>query len=244
MKFQEQNSYEIKEKIVRSQIAILPVGAVEAHGPHLPLGTDNVLAEKLAVQLAEKTQGMVMPTLPYGQVWSLHDFPGSLTISNETLTRILVEIGESLYEQGFRIFAIVNGHYGNAVAMKEAARILFTSHSTLRVFVFFYPGTKKIIQEVRESIAVHDSYFHACELETSYMLYLAEEQVDMDKAIKDMPTIPLEADVTPTPWSRFTQTAVLGDATIATKEKGEKIIRVAVANMAQMINEAKDELPC
>lgn len=241
MDFQLQNSYEIKEKIKKSPVAILPIGAVEAHGPHLPLGTDNILAEKLAKQLAKRVDGFVLPTLPYGQVWSLKDFPGSLTISNTTLTQFVTEIGESLFSQGFQIFAIINGHYGNHTAIKEATRILYEQHPEQKAYHLFYPGTKQVIKETRESPAVHDHYFHACELETSYMLYLAEEQVQMDKAICDIPKIPLEADATPTPWSQFSQTAVLGDATVASKEKGEKIIRVALDVMTEMIEQAKKE---
>jgi creatinine amidohydrolase len=242
MQFQEQNSYEIKSVIEKSKVAILPVGAVEAHGPHLPLGTDNYLAEEVSKKLADSIDGIVLPSLPYGQVWSLSDFPGSLTISNQTLTNIIVEIGESLFHQGFRILAIVNGHYGNSVALKEASRVLYEKYPKLKVFVMFYPGTKEVISEVRESKPVHDSYFHACELETSYMLYLAGERVQMERAINDSPSIPDTADVTPTRWSAFTKTAVLGDATVASREKGEKIISVALRNMTQMIEQAKDEI--
>lgn len=239
MKYQNENSFEIKEKIHKSKVAILPIGAVEAHGPHLPLGTDNFLAERLAEKLAEQTDAFQLPTLPYGQVWSLRNFPGSINISNESLISILVDIGESLYEQGFRIFVMVNGHLGNGVALKEAARKLYQKYSDFKILYLFYPGTKKVTEEVRETESAHATYFHACEIETSYMLHLAEELVDMEKAINDIPTISLSADVTPTPWEEFTKTAVLGDATLATKEKGQKIIEVALQNMVQLVQEAK-----
>lgn len=242
MDFQQQNAFEIRGKIKASRVAILPIGAVEAHGPHLPLGTDNILATALAKRLADRVNGFVLPTLPYGQVWSLQDFPGSLTLSNQTLTQLVVEIGESIYAQGFHLFVLLNGHYGNHTALKEAARTLFDQFPERKVFNLFYPGTKKVIQEIRESPAVHDSYFHACELETSYMLYLAEQQVNMEKAICDIPEIPLEADITPTRWSQFTKTAVLGDATVATKEKGAKVIGVTLDLMTKLIEQAKREM--
>src|SRR5690606_40785771 len=81
----------------------------------------------------------------------------------------------------------------------------------------------------------HGTYFHACEIETSYMLYLAPEHVDMDRAITDIPEIPMSADVTPTPWEEFTSTAVLGDAKLATEEKGKYIIDIALDNMVKLI---------
>lgn len=240
MIFQKENSFEVKEKIEKSLVAILPIGAVEAHGPHLPLGTDNFLAERLSERVAEKTGAFVLPTLPYGQVWSLKNFPGSINISNESLISFIYDIGVSLYEQGFRVFAMINGHLGNAVAMKEAARKLYAKYPDFQILYLFYPGVKKVTEEVREATSAHSSYFHACEIETSYMLYLAEEYVDMSKALAEDPQIPMSADVTPTPWEEFTSTAVLGNATLATKEKGEKIIEVAIENMIKLIEGARD----
>jgi len=239
MYFQHENSYEIKEKINDSKIAILPVGAVEAHGPHLPLGTDNILAERLSEKLAEIVNGIVLPTLSYGQVWSLRNFPGSINISNESMIAFLVDIGKSLYHQGFTTFAMVNGHLGNGTALKEAARVLYEKCPDMRVFYFFYPGMNKAAEEVRETKSTHNTYFHACEIETSYMLYLAPEHVDMDKAITEAPVIPDAADVTPTPWEEFTETAVLGDAKLATKEKGKYIIDIALKNMVNILNHSR-----
>ncbi len=235
MHFQFENSVDVKEKIEKSKIAILPIGAVEAHGGHLPLGTDNILAERLAEKLAERVNGLVLPTLPYGQVWSLRNFPGSINISNHSLINFIVDIGESLYKQGFKTFAMVNGHLGNATAMKEAARELFETCPEMKVLYLFYPGMNKAAAEVRETKSSHGTYFHACEIETSYMLYLAPEHVNMDRAITDIPEIPMSADVTPTPWEEFTSTAVLGDAKLATEEKGKYIIDIALDNMVKLI---------
>ncbi|WP_188455029.1 creatininase family protein [Virgibacillus oceani] len=242
MYMQYQNSFDIKEQISHSKIAILPIGAVEAHGPHLPLGTDNLLAERVSEKLAERVNGLVLPTLPYGQVWSLRNFPGSITVSNDSLIRFIVDIGKSLSKQGFTTFAMVNGHLGNGTALKEAARVLYETCPNLQVFYFFYPGMNKAAAEVRETVSAHAAYFHACEIETSYMLYLAPEHVDMDKAITDIPDIPMHADATPTPWEEFTETAVLGDAKLATKEKGKYIIDIALDNMATMVKNATAEI--
>lgn len=242
MIFQNENSFDVKEKIQNSKVAILPIGAVEAHGPHLPLGTDNYLAERLSDRVAEKTGAFVLPTLPYGQVWSLKNFPGSINVSNDSLISMLIDIGSSLYDQGFRVFAMINGHLGNAVALKEAARKLYSMHPDYKILYLFYPGVKKVTDEVRETPSAHSSYFHACEIETSYMLYLAGEYVVMSRAITDIPNIPMSADVTPTPWEEFTSSAVLGDSKIATREKGERIIEVAIENMVKLIEGAKNEM--
>ncbi len=140
---------------------------------------------------------------------------------------------------------MVNGHLGNQTALKEAARVLYESCPKMRVFYFFYPGMNKAASEVREKGSAHNTYFHACEIETSYMLYLAPEHVDMDKALTDIPDIPMHADSTPTPWEEFTKTAVLGEQlssvmpALATEEKGKYIIDIALENMCQMIKEKR-----
>ncbi|WP_096186753.1 creatininase family protein [Evansella halocellulosilytica] len=237
MKWSEMSAYTFQEK--EKDIAILPIGAIEAHGPHLPIGTDNILAERVAELLGDKTNALILPVLPLGQVWSLKDFPGSLTISNSTLISIITELGESIYKQGFKKFVIINAHLGNQTALKEASRKLLDLVPQLKTFTFFYPDIKEIAKDVCETTGMHDTYFHADEIETSIMLYLAEEKVDMDKAIKDIPTIPDSIDFTPIPWSSFTKSAVLGDATKATKEKGRTIVEHAVKRMVSMINGEK-----
>ena len=242
MKYQEQNSKEIKEIIEKVKVAILPLGAVEAHGPHLPLGTDNYLSERIAEKLSENVECLVFPTLPYGQVWSLEEFPGSVSLSNETLINMLYEIGKSMYKNGFKIFGIINGHLGNGTAIKEAQRKLFSEFSDFKTFNFFYTGTDKVIQEVRETQKLHKNYFHADELETSYMLYLADEYVEMSKAINGNPDYPEYIDIMPVRWTEFTDTAVMGDATLATKEKGKKIVDTAVKNMSDIIKKTLEEI--
>lgn len=239
MKFEKENSFEVGEKIKESKIAILPIGAVEAHGPHLPLATDTILAERLSHRLAEQVGAFVLPSMPYGQVWSLRNFPGSINISNDSLIALLADIGRSLYDQGFRTWAMVNGHLGNQVAMKEAARVLYDEIPDFKVFYFFYPGMNSVVKDIRETKSAHSTYFHACEIETSIMLYLAEEYVEMDRAINDPPIISETADFTPTPWEVFTDSSVLGDATLATKEKGEKIVETALSKMVEMLKEEK-----
>lgn len=242
MKYAEYSSYEIKKQIDITTPIILPVGAVEAHGPHLPLETDNILAEKYSEKIAEKTDGLVLPTLPYGQVWSLKNFPGSLTLSNETVSQIIFELGESIYHQGGRLFVIVSGHLGNMTALKEGARKLYDAYRDLKVLYIFYPAINKLANKIRESKEGHHTYIHACEIETSLLLYLDGERVRMDKAIDDPPILPITADFTPTPWEEFTNTAVLGEATLATEEKGRYIIENSLDICVRLIKESQKNI--
>ncbi|ERI04102.1 creatininase family protein [Atopobium sp. oral taxon 810] len=214
---------------------IFPFGAIEAHGPHLPLDTDIRLANAYSQLLAERIGGLVLPTMPFGQVFSLRDFPGSISVSNDTLSRLIVSVGESLFNNGSRLLILFSSHLGNMTALKDGARALYDLHKDMRVVHMFYPDLQILANEVRQGPSAHHTYIHACEIETSLMLYLDPDAVDMTLAINDEPVLPIDADYTPTPWSTFSQTAVLGDAKFATKEKGEWLVNHTLEKAVQII---------
>lgn len=242
MNMAELNQSEAAALREKDVTALLPLGAVEVHGDHLPLGTDLYLAEALTKKL-EARMGreriLVLPALPYGQVWSLREAPGSIWISDEVLSQMLVQIGESLCRAGIRRMAVINTHVGNGGALKAAARILY-DRCDMQVWTFTYPGAGQVIPRVCERPLPHAGYFHACEIETSYMLYLCPERVRMERAVCQYPEFPEEFDYTPIPWTDFMETAVLGDATAATKEKGEAILSYVVERMALILEAATE----
>lgn len=235
MDYAELNETKAKEILAKKPVALLPVGAVEDHGAHLPLGTDTFLAQGVAKMVDLRLENsIVLPPIYYGQIWSLRDFPGSINISEDVLAAYVVSIGQSLFGQGVETLAIINGHVGNTAALKTAARRLFEQYG-MKVFYLTYPGAEKTIHEVCESERPHYPYFHACEIETSYMLYLSPERVDMVKAIKNIPVFPKDFDYTPTPWHEIMSTAVMGDATLATAEKGKAIIDQVVDSIVEIL---------
>ncbi|GFZ78743.1 creatinine amidohydrolase [Paenibacillus marchantiophytorum] len=240
MQFDRLNSEEARDVLRGQPVALLSLGAVENHGNHLPLGTDNDLSYGVSKLVEERIDNSILlPPIAYGQVWSTSAYAGTINLSLQTFTNLLVEIGESLFKQGVRIFVMINGHMGNLDAMKIASRKLY-DELEMKVFCFTYPGIEEISAEVLEAPRVHKSFFHACELETSYMLYLAPHEVRMDKAKPNYPVIPEDFDLTPTPWHMITDTPVLGDPTYATREKGETIIKFAVDNMVRFIESAQN----
>ena len=227
----------IKALLAKRPVLILPMGAVESHGDHLPAGTDNILAERLARELAraigQQTPILRLPVLPFGQVWSLADAPGSFGISGETVTRALVEIALSAKAKGLGAMAVVNAHLGNAAAIRDAQRI--AGESGFTIANFFYPGADPVIATIRERPAAHPAYMHACEIETSYMLHLAPEHVAMEKAIANYPAFPEDFGVVQHRWTEFSDSPVLGDARAATAEKGRVVIERVLANMARHV---------
>ncbi|WP_208636388.1 creatininase family protein [Mesorhizobium helmanticense] len=231
------NDAQARALLLKKPVLLLPIGAVEAHGDHLPAGTDNYLARRLAATLVERIAGatpvMLLPLLPFGQVWSLSDAPGSFSISNETVSRTVSEIGLSMLEKGLSSLAVINAHYGNVTALREAQRQLKDKGVT--VAIFNYPGAAEPTKTVRERPAAHPSYMHACEIETSYMLHLAPELVRMDEAIVNYPDFPADFGEVAYRWSEFSASPVLGDATAATGEKGRIILDAVINRMAELV---------
>ena len=218
-------------------IALLPIGATEVHGNHLPLGTDTFLAEGVVKKIAQKLgddKCLILPCVPYGQVWSLRETAGTVDIPDSVLTPFLTHIAMSMYRAGIRKFAFVTAHVGNYPAIKAAMRQVFAA-CDMKVYAFNYPGAEETISKVCTSKRPHKAYFHACEIETSYMLYLCPERVDMSQAICQYPDFPSDFDVTPTPWTDIMQGAVMGDATVATAEKGKAIIDAVVDRIVSLL---------
>lgn len=231
------NDSEIVAALAKKPVLVLPLGAVESHGDHLPAGTDNMLATRMAEELERVVDGATpllrLPVLPFGQVWSLADAPGSFGISNETVTRAIVEIAQSAKSKGLSVLVVVNGHLGNAGAIRDGQRIMREQGVTIANF--FYPGSGPVIAEVREKPEAHPSYMHADEIETSYMLHLAPDAVDMAKAIANYPKFPEDFGSIAYRWSEFSGSPVLGDARAATAEKGSRILGAVLANMAKQV---------
>lgn len=218
-------------------VLVLPIGAIESHGDHLPAGTDNILAARMAEELARVVDGATpmlrMPVLPFGQVWSLGDAPGSFGISNETVTRAIVEIAQSAKAKGLSVVAVINCHLGNANAIRDAQRIMREQGVTIANF--FYPGAASVIAEVREKPEAHPAFMHADEIETSYMLHLAPDAVDMTNAVANYPVFPEDFGTIAYRWMEFSESPVLGDACAATAEKGRKILTAVLGNMAKQV---------
>lgn len=223
--------------LAQKPVLLLPIGAMESHGDHLPAGTDNILAARLVEELVRAVDGATpllrLPVLPFGQVWSLADAPGSFGISNETVTRAIVEIARSAKAKGLSVMAVVNGHLGNANAIRDAQRIMREDGFTIANF--FYPGSGPVIDAMREAPEAHPAFMHADEIETSYMLHLAPEAVDMTRAIANYPSFPEDFSSMAYRWSEFSESPVLGDARAATAEKGGKILAAVLANMAKQL---------
>jgi creatinine amidohydrolase len=230
-------------------IAVLPLAAVEQHGPHLPLGVDSYIAEAYLARLG----GLLPPDLPvtflpvqYVGVSPEHlSFPGTLTLSAATAIAAWTELGESLARAGVRKLVLVTSHGGNVAAMETVARELRTRHGMLAVTVgwhrFGYPEALFGGQEKKHGI-------HGGDIETSLMLSARPDTVRMAKAAKATPTTVKMAEefrwlgaYRPAGFAWMTQdlheSGAVGDATPATAAKGDAALSHGAAGFVELLHE-------
>lgn len=231
------NSGNIVDEIKKAKNIILPIGAIEAHADHLTLDTDIVLVEYYAKELALMTDSLVMPTLNYGSVWSLSEAPGSINIKNDPLIKTIENIILSLEKNGAKMVTIVSSHFGNIDACKFAARELLEM-SKVKIIYLTYPNLKKYL-DLFDVTNDHNLYIHACEVETSMMLYVDESNVDMLKSKEGVIHVPDNVNYSPIKWTEFTNTFIMGDSRKATKIKGEKILKKVINDASNIIKNEK-----
>jgi creatinine amidohydrolase len=229
-------------------VIIQPVGAIEQHGPHLPLVVDSAIG--LAVlgralgQLDKAIPAYAMPPLHYGKSNEHWHFPGTITLSATTMMAILMEVGESLYRAGFRKWVLLNSHGGQPQIMDIVARDLHQQYADFQVFPFFTwraPNiTKSLLTEKEARLGIH-----AGDAETSLLLAILPDTVQMSRAVAEYPPeLPADSLLTlernlPIPWVTrdISQSGVIGDATTATKEKGELIWQSLADGWVQVITD-------
>ncbi len=232
---------EARDLLSERRVAVLPIGAVEEHGPHMTLEVDTLAADALARRICEKTGAVLLPALPYGQVWSLSRFPGSLSLRTETLVAVLSDLADEVRRQGFGGLVIISGHLGNLTAMKTVARAQYES-SRFPVLYLFYPGLDEASRDVLERPKSHPGIVHADELETSLILALAPHAVDMSRAVAEYPDFPIDFDVRARYWDDVCSSGVFGDATVASVEKGQRMLEVVEQRIVQLVTGCREKV--
>ncbi|MFN6275468.1 MAG: creatininase family protein [Microcystis sp.] len=221
-------------------VIIQPIGAIEQHGPHLPIAVDAAISLGVLGKAFEKLNTNVpafaLPCLYYGKSNEHWSFPGTITLSATTLLTLIQEIAESLYRSGFRKLVLMNSHGGQPQVMEIAARDIHQQYPDFLVFPFF---TWRVPHNAAELFSGYELEYgiHAGDVETSIMLSLLPEQVKIERAVREYPQgLPENSLLTmegklPFAWltKELTKSGVMGDATNASKEKGDRLLE-SVAN--------------
>ncbi len=233
---------EIDSLIGKDPVVLLPVGATEQHGPHLPLDVDIFLAEQACLEAARRRPDttLVLPPVPYGLNLHHIDFPGTVHIKPEVFIEFCVNITKSIAFHGIKRIVVVNGHGSNTpLADIIARRTVLETKSICAACNYFHFGFESF-NNIKSSRVIA----HADEFETSLYLYLAEERVKMEHAVpgNDVEGKYVSSDSTKLVrfndyWSRWTQEGVHGDPTAASAEKGRIIWEACIEGMLEFLEE-------
>jgi len=234
-----------RARIKKMDVALLPVGAVEQHGPHLPLDTDAFDADYLARRVAEACSDpkpLVLPPIPYGVSYHHADFTGTVGISNDTLAKMIYEIGMSVSRNGIRKLVIINGHGGNSPSLNYAAQMI---NRDARIFVCVDTGETSDVDI--DKIVETPNDVHAGEIETSTGLAVRPRLVQMDQAKKQIPKFSSRylnfTSKRGVLWYAYTRkispSGVMGDPTKASAAKGERIWEMMIAHLVSLVEDLK-----
>jgi creatinine amidohydrolase len=218
-------------------VVLLAVGArTKEHGPHLPLKTDYVMAEYLKDRVAREVPVVVLPTLEYGYYPSFLEYPGSVSVGADTFKDTVVDICRSISRHGPRRFYALNTGISTLAPLQAASEELAGSGVTMRFLNLL--ETDKLLPP---GLLKQEGGTHADEAETSMMLYIAPELVDMSKAVKDFDARPGRKGLTRDPKGAgtYSPTGSWGDPTLATKEKGRVIVEATVAEIVRQVRELR-----
>ena len=245
---------EINNAVAAQKVCVIPVGSIEQHGPHLPLDVDCVCPEGVAMHAAEllPDKMLILPTIPHGYTGHVMDFPGTINIHYEHFIDSVLDVVKSLAYHGFKKIILLNGHGSNMPNLDLVARradLETDAECVLCGWWLLLTVDKEFLPNWRES------YFpggcsHACELETSVYMYLDGDNVREDLLCDGRITYNEEKStfhwvdiasggVAPlATWtSSYSAQGVIGDATVATPEKGRAAVAEAAKQLVRLVTE-------
>lgn len=234
-------------------VVLLPISAIEQHGPHLPVGTDTIILRALLSEFS-KVKGhfkdenvIIAPQISVGKSNEHMAFAGTMTLTAHTLYDVLDEYVGSIAKHGFKKVMLTNSHGGNTDMLNLISRDLRIKYN-IEVYVFDWWFTN-FWQDIMKTAKTSKSpygVFHACELETSLMLYIDKDLVDMDAAVDETPDaqfaddqfISLYGPIT-MGWKTNDVSAhgVIGDPKEASFEKGQLFMDYAVKKLTAIVEE-------
>lgn len=249
---------EVAEWAADDAVVVVPVGTVEQHGPHLPLDTDNRIAEGFvhaAVAACPPGHAVVGPTVSFGLSEHLADFPGAVYHTTRTLIDVLIEVYSSLARSGFKRILAVNGHGSNVAPLDLASREALFRHPR-HLFASVSWWELSDVRDVAIAEGPDSGASHACAFETSLIMAMAPELVrtDLLEPGDEFPTSPhIWRDTlgrTPSddhrrplhvtePWSGWSHNGVRGDPRGASAELGEAMLSAGGVELAEIVAELR-----
>lgn len=243
--FLDQSWPKLKEAVKNNVLIIFPIGQTEEHGMHLPVKTDALIAEEVARRIGERLEDKI-PLLVMPTVWSgysmkqVAEWPGTIRLKSETFINMIFDICTSLIDMGFEKIILISAHGNHTGMLRTVVRKIADEYGIYMALTF--PVLMAEEEFTKISQAGKGGSCHAGEYETSLMLYLAEELVDMSKVTnKDKLIFSSKFYPDKVFWSTWgvqkSKTGIYGDPTVASKETGEKIMQATVNSYVEFIKE-------
>lgn len=232
---------EAERVLTPETVVVLPLGAaLKEHGPHLTLRNDLTMAEYFADRIAGAASVVVTPPLTYHFYPAFLEYPGSTSLSLETARDLTIQVARSLAAHGPRRFYVLNTGISTARALAPAADALAREGILLR-----YTDLGAAVDRVASRVKEQAAGSHADEIETSMMLYIDPATVDMTRAVRDITNTAFTPPLTRSASApgTYSPSGVWGDATLATREKGEALVEGLVAAMLNDIEALRAAQP-
>jgi creatinine amidohydrolase len=234
------------------EIVLLPIGAVEQHGPHLPISTDSIIAYETAKEVARRINSefsvLVAPLIPIGKSIEHMSLGGTITFETETLTRVVKDVCKSLVKDGFHRIVIVNGHGGNTLLLQDIIRDIRYETGAFLAVIDLFTG---LLTDALDPKLKPLDIFHACYLETSLLMYLHPELVRSDKIRFEKPDqftaeagykhLKLDSKTVNFSWLTrdISRKGVVGDPTKASEKDGRRLFTLMVERICEVLREVK-----
>jgi len=239
---EEMTPQEITDAQKEVDTVVIPLGTVEQHGPHLPVGTDTLIPMAVAKRVVERAKVLVAPPVYYGNSLSMASMKGVFTVSPDTLANVLFDLCKSFSKQGFKKIVFINGHGGNTQVLSFVGQKARLETGALIVSIDWWHIVNEEIPKICKKEIVH-----ADEGETSMMLACRPELVNMKKAVKDETRDKLVNKLTVgkpknlpqvfVPFQKWSRTGLMGDASKASEIKGQKIMNAVVNNIVNFLQQ-------
>lgn len=226
---------EAEKALKHFEVGLIALGArTKEHGPHLLLKNDYIMAEYLKERVIQEVPVAVLPTLQYGYYPAFLEYPGSISLRAETFKNVVIDICKSMSGYGLKKFYILNTGVSTLRPLKAAQEELEREGIVLR-----FTNILEIDEKLPSGLLKQEGGTHADEGETSMMLYIAPESVNISKAVKDLDLRPGRRGLTRDPKGKghYSPTGIWGDPTLASKEKGKVIVETTVREIIHQVKE-------
>lgn len=226
------------KRIKDSYTAIVPIGACEIYGTHLPMGQDLIVAKRISELVAEKTGALIAPTIEIGESSALDTFQCTFSLPRNVIEEFLDYLVGKLLDDGFKNILFLSGHAGNVEIVNYVVKRYQKTHEFNAAQVDWWRFTQFYSDSILDFTGPM-AHGHAAECGTSVMLYLYPELVDLDSMEKTTPkdNSKFKDIITIETLDKKTENGTIGDPRTGSKEKGEKIVNTCVNRIVEYMNE-------